>query len=217
MFCRKCGKENPDDAVYCQKCGTLLEAEEETRVAGRNVPDYVPPISSKIGERDRRSPIAIAPGSNSGDDPEAKLFSIRPTLIFVKIGYATAVIGALLLVALLTIVAPAIPWWVVVPVGLMLLLIPAFYHLKQKLVSYKLTDTALEIDSGFVSRNTRNIPLRRIQDVTVSATAWHRLLGYGDVIIDNASQDGGRVVLKNINSPRHYADMLLRQMRLLDK
>ena len=35
MFCIKCGTENPDDAVYCKKCGAMLEAEEETRVAVR--------------------------------------------------------------------------------------------------------------------------------------------------------------------------------------
>ena len=149
-------------------------------------------------------------------EPDAMLFTIRPTLLFVKLGYAGAVIGALLLVGVLTIVTP-IPSWFAVLVGLLLLLVPGYFHLKQKLVQYQLTDTALEIDTGLLSRNTRNIPLRRIQDVTVSATAGQRLLGFGDVIIDNASQDGGRVVLKNINSPRHYADMLLRQMRLLDK
>lgn len=206
MFCIKCGKENPDDAVYCQKCGTLLEREEETRVAVRvaTTPDYQPP----------RPLVSATDGI--GELGDAKLFSIGPTLIFVKMGYAAVVIVALLLVAALTIFS-FVPAWAAVLVGLLLLLFPGYYHLKQKLISYKLTDTAVEIDSGLVSRSTRNIPLRRIQDVTVSATAWQRLLGYGDVVIDNASQDGGRVVLKNINSPRHYADMLLRQMRLLDK
>jgi len=37
------------------------------------------------------------------------------------------------------------------------------------------------------------------------------------VVIDNASEQGGKVALKNIDSPRRYADMLLKQMRLLDK
>ena len=49
MYCSNCGKENPDDAVYCQKCGKLLEAEEETRVAGRvGMPDYLPPRAQKL-------------------------------------------------------------------------------------------------------------------------------------------------------------------------
>jgi hypothetical protein len=39
------------------------------------------------------------------------------------------------------------------------------------------------------------------------------MLGFGDVVIDNASEDGGKLVLKNINSPKKHADLLLRQMR----
>lgn len=200
MFCTKCGKENADDAVYCQKCGVMLEAEEETRVAGRNQPDYQPP---------RVKPTAPGPASD-------KIFSISPTLMFVKIGYVLAAVGALMLVAALTVFA-FIPGWANVLLGLALFLIPAFYHFRQKLVRYSLTDTTVEIDNGLLSRNTRNIPLRTIQDVTVSATPWQRLLGFGDVIIDNASEQGGKVVLKNINSPRHHADLLLSEMRLLDK
>ena len=211
MFCRKCGKENVEDAVYCQKCGTLLEPEEETRVAGRNIPEYVPPRGPALGNS-----VATAPDSDFGGEGDARIFSISPTLMFVKVGYVLAAIGALLLVAALTVLA-FVPGWAAVLIGLALFLIPAFYHFKQKLVRYNLTDTTVEIDSGLLSRNTRNVPLRRIQDVTVSATAWQRLLGFGDVIIDNASEDGGKVVLKNINSPKHYADMLLRQMRLLDR
>lgn len=27
MFCRKCGEENPDNAVFCRNCGTKLTEE----------------------------------------------------------------------------------------------------------------------------------------------------------------------------------------------
>jgi putative membrane protein len=138
--------------------------------------------------------------------------------MFVKAGYAASAIGALLLVAIVSIFLGAfIPTWVAVIVGLLLLLIPAFYHFKQKLVRYTLTDSKLEMDSGFISRTTRNVPIRRIQDVTVSATAMQRLLGFGDLVIDNASEEGGKAVLKNINTPKQYADILLKEMRKADK
>lgn len=195
MFCIKCGKENSDDAAFCQKCGQSFEAEEETRVATRPGTD---------------------PVRDSSDAP--RIFSVTPTLKFVYVGYALAVLGAFLLVGIVSTFLPttfSIATSVIL--GMALLLIPLFFHLRKKLVRYTLTDTTIEIDRGLVSRTTQNIPLRRIQDVTVSASMMQRLLGFGDVIIDNASEEGGKVVLDDIDSPKKYAELMLRQMRQLDK
>jgi len=198
MFCTKCGAKNSETAIYCQKCGSIIEAEEETQIA--------------------RSPKPELPKT---EDSEKQIFSISPTLMFVKIGYGLAIVGALLLVAFLfsfeQLVGIKIHPLMSVLLGFSLLLIPAFYHLKQKLVRYTLTDSKIEIDTGLISKQTRNVPLRTIQDVTVSATIFQRMLGFGSLVIENASETGGRVILKNINSPKKHADILLKQMRLLNK
>ncbi len=193
MFCIKCGAVNSDEAIYCQKCGTLLEAEEQTRIAR-------PLKNAAVGE-----------------DDERQIFSVSPTLLFVKIGYGLAVLGAFILVFLLSYLFTNLSPWISVLAGLSLLLIPAFYHLKQKLVSYTLTDAKIEINKGLISHTTRNVPLRCIQDVTVSATVAQRLLGFGNLIIENAGETEGKIVLENINSPKKYADILLKQMRQLNK
>ncbi len=39
MYCEKCGAENSETAKFCRKCGELVEAEEETRVAVRRADD----------------------------------------------------------------------------------------------------------------------------------------------------------------------------------
>ena len=106
-----------------------------------------------------------------------------------------------------------VAWYIVLPIAMSLLLIPAYYHLKRNTVRYTLTDSKIEIDQGLIARTTRNIPLRNIQDVTVSASITQRLLGYGNVIIDNASEQDGETVLRNIQDPRRHADMLLRELR----
>lgn len=191
MFCDKCGAENKDSAAFCRGCGATI-GEQETRVAVRETP----PESTSI-------------------DNETTIFSVTPTLLFVRAGYVLAAIGALLLVATVAAFTPISAVWAVL-LGLLLFLIPAFYHIKQKLVRYTLTDSKLEIDAGLVSRTTRSVPLRRIQDVTVSANVMQRVFGFGDLTIDNASDEGGKVVLKNINDPKERAEDLMRQMRRLE-
>jgi len=191
MYCKKCGSPNDDDAVYCKKCGALLESEDETRVVRRDT--YVPPSSN----------VAI------------EALRINPTMKFIKLGYGLAALGAVLLVVILSLLGA--PTLISVIIALMLFLIPAYYHLQQRLVSYSLTDQSIEVDRGLVSRTTRNIPLTRIQDVTVTSGALQRLLNFGDVVIDNASEDGGKLIIKNIDSPREYADKLLSHMRRLEK
>ena len=189
MYCIKCGANNSEQAVFCRKCGAAMEPEEETRVARR-------------GPEELREAVEGRP-----------ILTVSPTLKFVILGYALAVIGAFLVAALVSAFFGVSAW---VFLGMALLLVPALYHLRQKLVRYTLTDSTVEIDTGLISRTTQNIPLRRIQDVTVCTTIPQRLLGFGDVVIDNAGEDGGKVVLKNIDSPRKYADALLAQMRRLE-
>lgn len=188
MYCKKCGSRNDDDAVYCKKCGTLLESEDETRLSRRSVPQAAVLVEVLV---------------------------IRPTTKFIKLGYAAAVVGALLIVALLSLTP--IPIWISVIIGMLALLVPAYFHLQQRMISYSITDQCVEVDSGLIARTTRNVPLTRIQDVTVSATALQRLLNFGNIVIDNASEDGGKLVIRNIDSPRDHADKLLSRMRQIER
>jgi len=215
MYCEKCGANNSDTAVFCRKCGVRIEAEpeEETLVATRR--DEVVKANEGTAASDS-TPIAQV--SDADGAQEATIFSIGPTLKFVKAGYIVAAIGALLFVGVTSsLLSKYVSVWEAVLLGLLLFLIPAYYHVRQKLVRYTLTDSKLEIDTGLLAKNTRNVPIRRIQDVTIAAVPWQRLLGLGDVTIDNASEDGGKTVLKNIDMPKHYADELLAQMRRGDR
>lgn len=191
MFCVKCGTNNSADASFCLRCGGRLDNEEETRVANRNTEQ----VSA---------------------DFEKQVFSISPTLKFVVVGYVLAILGAFLIVAAFTMIQAVSPIYAVL-FGLLLLLVPAYFHLKKKLIKYKLTESSVIIDSGLISRTTQNIPLRRIQDVTVSSSLFQRVLGLGNVVIDNASESASKVVLANIDSPNKHAEILLRQMRLADE
>src|ERR1041385_8140342 len=157
MHCSNCGSYIPPGVRFCSNCGSAAGDPEETRIA--------------------RTQGGLPTHEDLNEDLEQVIFTVRPTLIFIKLGYALAVIAAFALVFLLAEVD--VPAMISVPIGLALLLIPAYYHLRRNMVRYTLTDAKLEIDTGLVARNTRNIPLSKIQDVTVSASIPQRMLGFG--------------------------------------
>lgn len=199
MHCVNCGTYIPPNQRFCGSCGTPAVDPEATRVAR--------PASVA-------APATTPARRETANDIERTIFTTRPTLLFVKIGYVLAALGGLLLAALFALIPwISIPWWIWLPLALGLLLIPAYYHLRRNMIRYTLTDSKIEIDEGLIARTTRNLPLSKIQDVTVSANIPQRLLGYGNLVIDNASEYGGTTVLRNIQDPRRHADMLLRELR----
>jgi len=191
MHCSNCGSYVAPGVRFCSNCGSAAGDPEATRIA----------------RAQSDSPVA----AGTGAELLQKGLTVRPTLIFVKLGYALAVLGAIAIVFLLALID--VPAYISIPVALALLLIPAYYHLKRNMIRYTITDSSLEIDTGLLARTTRTIPLSKIQDVTVSASITQRIFGFGDVRVDNASEVGGSTILHNITNPRHYADQLLRQLR----
>jgi membrane protein YdbS with pleckstrin-like domain len=189
MTCSACGAYVTPSVRFCSNCGTAVDA-EQTRIARLQSRTLEPTLDG---------------------DLERTVFTVRPTMIFIKAGYALAVLGGIALVFLLASIGLSAS--ISIPLALALLLIPGYYHIRRNMVRYTVTDAKLQIDTGLVARTTRNIPLSKVQDVTVSASIPQRLLGFGDIIVDNASEIGGSTVMHNISRPRHYADLLLRELR----
>ncbi|MBV8858103.1 MAG: PH domain-containing protein [Acidobacteria bacterium] len=218
--CHVCGTRLTDGARFCASCGTPAGSEEtryapdlageETRVAAPPRPRPAQPMQVQPLPT---SPQRLDAGPLDAGE-ERTIFTVGPTLLFVKLGYLLAALGAILLVVLLA-WQPwvSVPVYVSIPLALALLLIPAYKHLMRNTVRYTLTDSKLEIDQGLISRTTRNLPLRNIQDVSVTTTIPQRLLRFGNVVIDNASETGGTTVLRNIPDPRRHADQILRELR----
>jgi len=193
MHCSNCGSYIAPGVRFCSGCGSSANDPEATRIV--------------------RAQSGVPAHPNEADeDLEQVVFTVRPTLIFIKLGYLLAAIAAIGLVVLLAL-TQIVPAYISIPLALALFLIPAYYHLRRNMIRYTLTDSKIEIDTGLIARTTRNIPLSKIQDVTVLASIPQRILGFGDLIVDNASELGGTTVLHNISNPRHYADLLLRELR----
>jgi membrane protein YdbS with pleckstrin-like domain len=224
-----CGADIPANVRFCGSCGAPADT-EATRVASRGAAtetatgvrtsfdSELTAVSRQparvVSARPAQAPTPSRPAREGAPEGERVIFSIRPTFLFIGIGYVLAAAAAAGLSILLAMFAGQyISAPIAVLVTLPLLLIPAYKHLRRNSIKYTLTDSKIEIDQGFLARKTRNIPLRNIQDVTVSTTIPQRLFGFGDLVIENANEVGGQTLLDNIPDPRRHAELLLRELR----
>lgn len=189
--CQKCGTHVPSNAVFCVTCGASVNA-ETTRTA---VPAWP----------------AVPPRDRGANEVQRVVFVQHPTLFFVVVVYIAAALVASVPAALSAYMG--LPAFVALLFALPFLSIAVLRHLKRNAVRYTLTDSKIEITQGIVVRTTRSIPLPSVQNVTVSTTILQRLLGFGDLVIDDAGAGGGTTILRNIPAPRRHADLLLRELR----
>lgn len=186
MTCPGCGAYVPEGSRFCNACGTSTAA--AVAVAAPNV-------------------------------PERTIFVLRPTFLFVGIGYVVAAAFWLIATAVVAATASwlhlstAVGALIVVVIGLLAFVKPVLAHLRRQRNLYTLTSHKLEIQEGLLAKTTRNIPLSKVQDVTVAASVVNRLLGLGDIRIDNASDTLGQIVIKGVRDPKRYADLVLAELR----
>ena len=194
MVCNNCGQEIPEGSRFCNGCGTPATA---------------------VAEAARR-PIVRSPATDI--EEEQQIFKLRPTMIFVYVRYAISSIVVLAMAALMgwlrlkDYVTDQIALLVLVATGLIAFAMPVYQHILRRREVYTLTNHKLEMRYGLIARNLRNIPLDKIQDVTVISSVWQRFLRIGDILIDSASETG-KIHLDDIPTPERYADMVLAALR----
>jgi uncharacterized membrane protein YdbT with pleckstrin-like domain len=192
MYCNECGQTLPDGSRFCNSCGANIGVAKSSPAA----------------------PVAVASYAD-----EEEVFTIRPTLIFVLVRYIVAALIVIATAALMGIlhssfqnVSGWIPFLVILGVAILTFSNPIYKHILRKREVYSLTNHKLEMRYGIIAKIVRNIPLRNIQDVTVTASVWQRLLKLGDIEIDSASETG-KIVLDDIHNPDRYANMILAELR----
>src|SRR5215471_2059866 len=211
MYCNKCGRTLPDGSRFCNHCGAAM-------------PDPGSPMAAPPDRRDRERQYVA--GSRPGysdtlsaySEPadEQTLFTLRPTLIFVTIWYLAAaflvVLTAAIMGTLHQYISTEAAVIVILAVAALAFILPVYKHIQRRREVYTLTNHKLEMRYGLISKTVRNIPLRNIQDVTVTASVAQRLGRLGDIVIDSASESG-KIRLHEVHHPEKYADMILGVLR----
>lgn len=232
MYCRHCGNKVPTDSQFCNSCGKKLQAESDIP-STRPIPaPIVRPARRRLAVEDQFPEASIIESDEEDYDedyndeeiedvegvseeaPEEEygkdvIFTIYPAFYEVGNQYFVAI--------LLSITATAIiayfnfPFWIAIVFAAACFIKPIYRHIQNNHTVYRLTTTKIEIKSGLFSVKSRNIPLRHVQDVSVSETFKERLIGIGDVVIDSAAIEG-KIIMRNIRNPRKYVDLILNQL-----
>ena len=95
---------------------------------------------------------------------------------------------------------------------LLLLLFPLNAQLQRSMVTLRIHDGHLTLESGFLSRTRRTIDMAKIQDVTVAQTIGQRIMGTGNLMLESAGESGA-MGIANLDSPREIADAIIRSSK----
>jgi uncharacterized membrane protein YdbT with pleckstrin-like domain len=100
-------------------------------------------------------------------------------------------------IATLAVVAIALLWLIVV-------------WIRWQSVTYTLTDQRIKIETGVFGRQSKMIPIDRVQDCTTRQSLFGRMLGYGRVEVDAAGAQGAEVLV-HLPNPGAFRDQVFVQ------
>ena len=99
-------------------------------------------------------------------------------------------------------------WLLALPA--LLFFFPLRGQLRRHFTKWTLDGDKLRAETGFISKKTRTIPISKIQDVRAEQSLGQRLLGIGDVTVENAGSDRiGVLEIFNIDNPQAVVEAIL--------
>jgi membrane protein YdbS with pleckstrin-like domain len=136
------------------------------------------------------------------NDDEELLVEMRPHWVFFARPLFTAVVVVAGIIAIL-VAFPSIPNWAT-DVLLVLAAIPVLWLLGRLLrwrsYTLALTTTRIVVRRGVLGRNTTQIRLQRITEISLAQKLWERVIATGRLIIDVQGEDDA-VVLEFVRKP----------------
>lgn len=79
---------------------------------------------------------------------------------------------------------------------------------------YVATSERLKIDYGLLSRQTEEIELFRVQDLSVERSLFDRIFGVGNIVIHSGDATGGTTILYDIRDAEHVKDLIRKASRV---
>jgi putative membrane protein len=132
---------------------------------------------------------------------------IHPSMKSVYAGYVAAIViaGAAMWAIHQYATDPPV-WLYAAPLAALIPSIKA--HIQRMTVTLRFHDDHLTLETGLFSRTRRTVDTAKIQDVTVRQSFGQRLVGVGDLVLEDSGESGG-MNMPGIDRPRLIADEII--------
>src|SRR5580693_6864780 len=136
---------------------------------------------------------------------------IRPTMKFIKLGYAAVILLIVAGVIGFSMISQDSEWksrpWIMAAPAV-LLIWPIRRHVAQRFTKATIAGDRLRYEVGAMRKSTRNISLPKVQDARVDQSVTQRMFGIGDLSIETAGESS-RLTIRNVDRPQRVADEIL--------
>jgi len=116
-------------------------------------------------------------------------------------GAALELAAGVLLLFLLSLGSPPLPWWVAVALGGAVMAHAGWRLLEQKVDRFVITNMRVFRVHGILSQNIATMPLARILDISVHKPVVGRIFGFGHFIFESAAQAQGLREIRFVGDP----------------
>ena len=117
------------------------------------------------------------------------------------VGAVLELVGGVLLLFLLSLASPPLPWWVAVALGGGVMAHAGWRILDQRIDRFVVTNMRVFRVHGILSQRIATMPLARILDISVHKPLIGRLFGYGHFIFESAAQAQGLREIRFVGDP----------------
>ncbi len=134
--------------------------------------------------------------------------TIRPSAKMITLSYVVIILIVIACVGLYYALFPEqSPLWLIAPALLLILPLRAtiIRHLGARIT---LDDDRLIYEAGVMTKTTRTLDLKKVQDVRVTQRFGQRIIQTGDINVENAGETG-TLLLQNVDNPQKIAHIIL--------
>ena len=136
---------------------------------------------------------------------------IRPTMKFIKLGYALVALVIVAGVVGFSLLSQDSEWkdrpWIMA-LPAVLFVWPIRRHVTRQFTKATIAGDKLRYEVGALGKSTRNISLPKVQDARVDLSVIQRMFSVGDLAIETAGE-ASRLTIRNVDRPQQVAEEIL--------